>query len=143
MGDSTFCQFGGVVEGLNGQIVKQGTGTLELTGQNLYTGATVINGGTLQLGDGFTSGMLGSGPITDNGSLVYDDLTNPLVPNTITGGGSVTQLGTGTLTLLGNNSYTGATIIAGGNLDAVGLSDSGVAGPLGSGNSIVFSGGMP
>ena len=35
-----------------GSLVKSGTGTLVLTGDNTYTGGTTIAGGTLQLGDG-------------------------------------------------------------------------------------------
>ena len=34
-----------------GALIKQGTGTLVLTGCNTYTGTTTISAGTLQIGD--------------------------------------------------------------------------------------------
>ena len=40
--------FNGVISGSDGKIVKHGTGTVILKGDNSYTGGTTISGGTLQ-----------------------------------------------------------------------------------------------
>jgi len=48
----------GVIAGTGGSLVKVGTGTLTLSGNNTYTGGTTINGGTLQLGNAV--GIMGS-----------------------------------------------------------------------------------
>ena len=102
-------------------LLKQGPGTLVIanTGGNDYTGTTTISAGTLQVGDGVTSGagQLGSGNITNNGSLVFfrpDDLT---VANAISGTGSLVKRGAGVLTLSGNNAtFDGSIEIAAGSL---------------------------
>ncbi|WP_213685989.1 autotransporter-associated beta strand repeat-containing protein [Roseicyclus sp.] len=46
-------------------LIKQGTGTLTLSGTNTYTGTTTINGGTLQIGAG-AAGSLGAGRVVNN-----------------------------------------------------------------------------
>ena len=53
-------------------LIKTGLGIETLTGANTYTGGTTISFGRLQVGDGGTSGSLGSGSITDRASLIYD-----------------------------------------------------------------------
>jgi autotransporter-associated beta strand protein len=48
-----------------------GAGTWIITGTNNYSGGTTIAGGTLQLGNGGTTGDL-LGNVTDNGTLTFD-----------------------------------------------------------------------
>ena len=93
-----------------------GTGTLILTASNTYSGSTTISAGTLQVGNGNASGTLGMGPVTDNAVLVLDRSDNPTFAAAISGSGSLTQAGTGMLTLTGSNTYTGVTTVSGGTL---------------------------
>ena len=101
-------------------LTKIGTGTEVLTGDNTYSGKTTISGGTLQVGNGGATGSLGTGLVVDNGSLVFNlSSTSELtVANPISGSGTLTQSGPGTLILNGANSYTGPTTINAGTLQA-------------------------
>ena len=99
-----------------GQVVQDGTGTLTLTGTNTYLAGTVINAGTLQVGNGGTSGIIGSGPVTDNSALVWNRSDSVTFTNTIGGTGSFVQFGSGTLTLTHALTYSGATTISNGTL---------------------------
>jgi len=48
-----------------GALTKLGTGVLTLTGANTYSGGTTISAGTLQVGNGGTSGsILATSPTT-------------------------------------------------------------------------------
>ncbi|MEN5278829.1 autotransporter-associated beta strand repeat-containing protein, partial [Brucella sp. TWI432] len=88
-----------------GAFTKAGNGTLVLTASNSYTGGTTVSGGILQLGDGTTDGSIMGDIALDGGNLVVDDTGATPLSGAITGTGSVTQNGAGTLTLSGNNGY--------------------------------------
>ena len=102
-----------------GTLTKSGAGTLVLTGNNTnaadFYGPTTIAAGTLQIGDGGTSGSI-AGSITDNGSLVFDRSDAVTYDGYVSGFGSVTQAGAGTLILTGDSTYTGGTTISSGIL---------------------------
>ncbi len=101
-----------------GTLTKIGDGTLTLLADINYSGITTISGGTLQLGNGGITGNLGTGNVTDNANLTLDFSNNHIISNVISGIGSVTQNGTGTVTLSGANTYSGATIVNAGTLEA-------------------------
>jgi len=106
--------YAGNVSG-TGALTQSGTGTLTLTGSNSYTGGTTIQAGTLQIGDGGTSGSI-VGNIVNNGSLTFNRSNALTYSGNVSGTGALTQSGAGTLTLTGSNSYTGGTTVSAGTL---------------------------
>jgi autotransporter-associated beta strand protein len=102
----------------SGTLVKLGSGTLSLTGY-AGTGSVRITSGALSIGDGGTEGIVQSN-IVNNASLIFNRSNNDDYTRTISGNGSVTKLGSGTTTIAGLNTYTGATNIEGGTLRLVG-----------------------
>ena len=106
--------YGGVISG-TGSMAKLGAGTLTLTGDNTFTGGTTISDGALQIGNGGTTGSI-SGDIADNAALIFNRSDALTYGGVISGTGSMTKIGAGTLTLTGDNTYTGGTTISAGTL---------------------------
>ena len=104
------------VEG-NGQLTKTGKGSLTLTLDNTYTGGTTIEQGVLQLGNGGDIGSI-QGDIVDNGVLNVNRGDTLALTGNISGEGQLHQTGSGVTELHGENSYSGATLIANGVLQA-------------------------
>jgi autotransporter-associated beta strand protein len=140
----TFLADAGTASTLSGVIIgtgswtKSGLGTLTLTGANIYSGGTNLNGGTLAIN---SDANLGTGPLTFNGgtlealatgggivsskaitlnsaggTFLADAGTASTLSGVITGTGSWTKSGLGTLTLTGANTYTGTTTVNAGSL---------------------------
>ena len=105
---------GGVISG-TGSVQQFSVGTTVLTGNNTYTGGTTISKGTLQLGNGGTSGTI-TGNVMNNGTLVFDLSDIYVFSGVITGKGAVQQIGTGTTVLTANNTYSSGTTISAGTL---------------------------
>nr|WP_025198874.1 autotransporter outer membrane beta-barrel domain-containing protein [Brucella ceti] len=121
-----------------GRLTKNGSGTLTLTADNTYTGGTVFaggvvsvdkevrlgggdltfNGGTLQVtGTGWTSTSRAVSLQAGGGTFDIEDAANNFaVTQGVTGAGGLMKSGTGTVTLSGANSYTGATKVSAGTL---------------------------
>lgn len=103
-------------------LTKFGTNALILTGANTYSGSTLIQGGSLQLGNGGTSGSLATGSTIVNNANFTVNRSDSVAQGThfsgsaISGNGSFTQAGSGTTTLTVANTYTGRTIINAGVL---------------------------
>ena len=107
--------FSGVIAGSGGLTVAGGT--LTLTGDNTYAGLTSIgSGATLRIGTGGTSGAV-AGDFADNGTLVFNRSDTVTITGNIGGTGALTQLGTGTLVLLGKDTVSGKVTVASGTLE--------------------------
>ena len=106
--------FGGVISG-SGALQQNGAGTTILTAANTYTGGTTINAGTLQLGNGGTSGSI-AGDLVNNGAFAINRSDVFAFGGVISGSGAFQQNGVGTTTLTGNNTYTGGTALNAGTL---------------------------
>ena len=123
---------GGTISGNTG-ITMNGTGGLIVQTNNAYTGTTTINSGTLTVGDGGSNGSLGAGPIVDNAALIVNRGDTFSLANAISGSGSFEKMSNGTVVLIANNSYLGATKIDGGTLQ-VGAGTT--TGSIGAGNVV-------
>lgn len=89
-------------------LVKGGTGTLALTGDNHAN--LNVTGGILQIGNGGTTGSI-KGDIFNLATLAFNRTDSLTYDGVISGNGLVSQLGTGTTILTGENTYTGGTTI--------------------------------
>jgi len=125
----------GILSGPGG-LTKISPGTLTLTGNNLYTGGTAINGGVLAVASdanlGDPSGPLSFGggalqalasftsdrgmTLNTGGGTIDSNGFNLTLNGVISGPGGLTKIGTGTLSLEGENSYTGPTLVENGRL---------------------------
>ncbi len=122
----------------NLSLIKDGTNTWVLTNDNDFTGGTVINAGTLQLGEGGTTGMIlndATGMVTINlgGTLAFNRADDVTFAGTITGDGNVENRGTAGLTLTNANTYIGTTTIGSGSeltVTANGALGTGTAGTI-------------
>lgn len=109
--------FAGVISGTGGLTLSGGTQTL--TGANTYSGASNVLGGTLQIGDGGTTGSIVS-DVLNNATLAFNRSDTSTYAGQITGTGVVNQIGSGTTILTGINTYSGLTSVNGGTLEVNG-----------------------
>jgi autotransporter-associated beta strand protein len=138
---STFS--GPIGGGANLSLVKLGSTTQILAGGNSYTGTTTISNGTLQLGDGVNNdGAIAGASMIDNAALVFSNPLNQTYSGVISGSGTLTKNGAGTLILTGSNTVTGTTTIAAGILqlgDGATLNGSVASGSIVDQSALVFA----
>jgi autotransporter-associated beta strand protein len=173
-GDTTNTTYAGAMSGTGG-LTKAGSGTLILSGTNGYTGATTVNAGTLQLSGGSaladSSNLVVNGGVFDLAgfnetvgtvTLQSGTISNSGAAATLTGTSYDVQSGTvsavlggagvaltkstaGSVTLSGTNTYTGATTINAGVLEAGSLANGGTSSGIGASTNaagnLVFNGG--
>ena len=106
---------GNAISGM-GTLIQKGSGELVLTGNNSYTGTTTIAAGTITVGDGGTSGSLGTGAVVNNGVLAFNRSDAVAFNTAMSGTGSLVKNGSGTLTIQKMLSYTGGTTVNEGTL---------------------------
>ncbi|MBK9185384.1 MAG: autotransporter-associated beta strand repeat-containing protein [Moraxellaceae bacterium] len=150
--DDAVSSLSDVISG-SAKLVKEGEGSLTLSGVNTYAGSTDINAGTLVISQDGNLGKAGTGVAINNATLslngsVAVDRTIALAGTTATvntttgssslvkevsGSAALVKTGAGTLTLNSANSYTGDTQITGGTL-AIDANDK-----LGTGTKVTIS----
>ena len=93
-----------------GSFVQNGSGTVELSDTNSYSGGTLVSSGVL-VGNSFSL----HGLITNNSSVVFNQIGSGTYSGLMSGIGSLTLSGAGTLILTAHNTYTGGTYLTDGH----------------------------
>jgi autotransporter-associated beta strand protein len=124
-------------------FTKTAAGTLILTGADTFTGPLSISTGTVQIGNGGTTGSV-TANISD-GSLVNFDRSDAYTyGGVISSNGSVGSIGSGTLTLSGANTFSGGLSDTGGGSVIItgSLRSAGIGSLIVSNNSVLDVSGM-
>jgi autotransporter-associated beta strand protein len=98
-----------------GRFLKGGHGVVALTGNNAaYAADVVVNTGTLRVGNGGTTGTLGTGAIsgTDEGTLAFNRSDGYTFTGTTSGPLAILQEGAGTLVNNGTMNSTGRITVS-------------------------------
>jgi len=102
-----------------GNVAISGGGTVIVTGADTRGGGTGVLDGTLQIGDGGTTGSIG-GSISNQGNVIFDRSSDLSYPGVISGSGGLVKQGAGRLTLSAVQSFTGDTVVRAGTLALTG-----------------------
>jgi len=116
-----------------------GARKLILAGTNSYGGTVINSGSSVQVGAGGGSGTLGTGTVTNNGILTIDRTGTFDITGAISGSGTLTKLGSGTVNVSSANSYGGLTTISAGilNIQNSTALGSGAAGTVVNGSGVL------
>jgi outer membrane autotransporter protein len=113
-GTSNDVSFAGSINGTGG-LTKSGANTVTLSANPNYSGSTTVLDGTLQFA-GPVSGL--AAPILVDGNLTIANPFSNVLTAAVSGSGTLTQAGSGSLALTGINTYSGGTIIESGTVIA-------------------------
>jgi autotransporter-associated beta strand protein len=137
-------EYPGVIEDVLGSgtkkvalTVNNGSGTLTLDGDNTYSGTTTISSGTLQIGTSTVGSIAFTSGVINNSALVYNRSNTFNPAYNISGTGTLTKRGVGTMNYSGLGTYTGATTVATGTLALSNANNNNIA----SSSSITISSG--
>ena len=96
-----------------GSLTKMGSAVLTLSGTNSFTGQALVSGGTLQ---GTTTSLPTAVMLANGANVTFNQASDATLTKAISGTGSLTKAGNGTLLVAAAASYQGSTIIDGGTL---------------------------
>ena len=111
--------YAGPISGSGGSLVFNGANKLTLSGANSFTGATTVNGGTLE---GSSASLPSAIALASGANVTFAQATDGTHSAAITGAGSLTKSGAGKLVLAGANTYDGTTTVTDGTLEGSGAS---------------------
>ncbi len=160
--NATGNQFDGTISDGVGTVglTKQGNGTLTLTGNNSFSGGTVLSAGVLVLGSDTAAGvgvidLTGGGLTFSNGVTAANDVTlsanagmsvvggeSATQTGDISGTGQLTKQGNGTLTLAGDSTFSGGTALTAGTLVLGSDTGAGTGSIDSNGGNLTFSDGV-
>lgn len=102
--------FAGSISG-SGALLKQGVGTVTLTGANTYTGTTTVNAGLLLIENGAALGDAASGTLISNGAGLQLQGGITVANESLELNGDGVAAGGALQNLTGNNTWNGAITI--------------------------------
>ncbi|MFM2294222.1 MAG: hypothetical protein RLZZ350_635, partial [Verrucomicrobiota bacterium] len=88
-------------------LTKNNNNTLTVLTTNDTAGSVVITAGTVSVGNGTTSGSLGTGTVANSGSLIVNNSVDSTVANNISGTGAVTKSSSAVVTFSGTSTFSG------------------------------------
>jgi fibronectin-binding autotransporter adhesin len=134
----TLTGMGGIVG--SGPVNISGVGTVIFASDNnVYAGTTTIaNGATLRIGNGTSTGNhFGTGALVNNGTFIMNKAANfgETIANVVSGSGTM-RVDSGNLTLTANNTYSGPTVVNGGQLLVENLATNAPLGTMANGTTL-------
>ncbi len=117
-----------------GTLTKNGSGTLTLDNYNWFTSGAFVNAGTLQIGNGGSTGYF-SNNIVNNATVTFNHSTESTYYSTMSGSGTLTVSGPGKLILVANQSHFGGSLINAGSTVQIGNGLLANSGSLGNGTA--------
>jgi len=104
---------------IGADLIITNNGTIEggLSGDGTTRAAAIhFTGGSNRLTIGNASATINGGIVVDTGTLTFDQTIAATISSVVSGAGGVAKEGSGTLTLTGENTYTGGTALNQGTL---------------------------